>query len=276
MLKHLRGKVQLKKSGDGITVIMSDETLDRHGDVLPIDQWDLTKFIGSPRMLVDHNHEVGSIVGRWENVRIENKALIADANFHDFTDLARAVKQMVENDYLDTVSVGFIPHSPKEDGGRESFELIETSWVTVPANPSARTVKELLEKHTPEEQILQVKGFIGEKDEEKIEESTPVVDMTPQGMEEMGWKILKSIEDYREWDKIERAGHPDGLQNCICVCETLFIEKLIKDSEQLMTLTAENKKKVENAKRDKLMRSSLKAAASHMSHLLRDLNKSSL
>jgi hypothetical protein len=253
MLKYLQGKVSIKKDGKGIAVIMSDETLDRHGDVLSIDQWDLTKFMMSPRMLVDHNHEVSSIVGRWENTRIEGKQLVADANFHDYTDLAVAVKKMVENEYLDTVSVGFIPKGPVEDGGKSSFELIETSWVTVPANPSARTVKDLMSKQTPKEQLEKVSEFIGEKkEEEKVEEKAEL--------------IISTIEQFKVW----KTENPE---EATLLCEAQFISKLIQDSEQLKTLTAEDKKKVEIAQRQKLLRLSLKAVASHTGHLLREMNK---
>jgi len=123
--QYLVAKVKVLKSAGKITVVASDETLDRHGDVLPIDQWDLTKFLMSPRMLVDHNHQVEKIVGKWENVRIEGKQLLMDANFHGFTPLSKAVEEMVNKDYLDTTSVGFIQHGPKEDGGN-SHGSVET------------------------------------------------------------------------------------------------------------------------------------------------------
>lgn len=270
MLKYIKSKIELKKDNTGITVIASDETLDRHGDVLPIEQWDLTKFMLSPRMLVDHNHEVASIVGKWENTRIQDNKLLMDANFHDFTELAKAVKQMVENGYLDTVSVGFIPHGPEEDGGKGRFELIETSWVTVPANPSARILKDLL-SNTPDEKVVaKVKDFVGNEPEpEKKEEPEPtIVDMTPEGLQEMGFDIIKSVEEFRAW----KAGFPEGKNSVVCVLETPFVEKLIADSEKLKTLT-DDETKVEAYKQSKLVREALREVSKGVNHSLRKLNK---
>lgn len=254
-LKYLRGKFQLKQEGDVITVIASDETLDRHGDVLPVEQWDLSKFKGSPRMLVDHDHRVQSIVGKWENPRIEGKQLLMDANFHGITDLSKAVKEMVAKGYLDTVSVGFIPRGPEKDGDHGSLELIETSWVTVPANPSARVVKELMDKEMPTEEQAKVKAFVGEKAEEPA----------PVKSEEEIKEVITSIEQFKAL-----ADKPE-----VVACTYALLSQLITDSEQLKTLTADNKKKVEIASREKLLRLTLKAVASHSSHLLRELNKSS-
>lgn len=189
---------KVKKEGGKLSVVVSDETLDRHGEVIPIDSWDLSKFINSPRMLVDHWHEVEKIVGRWENPSIDmnQKALVMDAVFHDFTPLARATKEMVDNGFLDTVSVGFIPHGPTEDGGKGKNELIEVSWVTVPANPNARILKELMAKGVGEKEITQVKDFVGE--EEVVDEEVPddEEEIIPDVPDE---KIFTTIEEYKEF-----------------------------------------------------------------------------
>lgn len=137
-----------KKSAEGkLVIIASDETLDRHGEVLKLDSWDLTEFNKAPRLLVDHDHRVENIVGKAENTQVDRSigALTFEPVFHDITAKAREVKEMVEQGFLDTVSVGFIPHGPEKDGGLPRNELIEISFVTVGANPSAR-VKAFQEK----------------------------------------------------------------------------------------------------------------------------------
>jgi len=72
-------KLQLKafahKSEDGrITVIASDETVDRSGEVVSIDAWDLANFQQSPRLLIDHDYSVG-FLRREEGGRILNELL---------------------------------------------------------------------------------------------------------------------------------------------------------------------------------------------------------
>ncbi len=296
--QFLKAKVDVKADGNRVTVIASDETLDRHGDVLPIDQWDLSKFKVAPRMLVDHDHTVSSIVGKWENVRIEGKQLLMDAVFHDITELARAVKEMVIQKFLDTVSVGFIFNGPEKDGDRPSFELIETSWVTVPANPSARvqtSLKSLADKISDDEKN-KIKDFEGElesddtlpeDDEEEIlnedeseqapivspspadDEEAPVVEeRTPEAMEKRGWKVVSTKEDFDEWQFINRE---KGVS--LAVCDTLFISKLLERSEQLETLTRDSKTRDQAEEKAKLSRLALKEAAGLISHALREMNK---
>lgn len=283
----IKAQVEVKRSGDRITVIASDETLDRHGDVLSIDAWDLSKFLTAPRMLIDHDHRVEKIVGRWDNVRIEGKKLLMDANFHEITELSKAVKEMVESDFLNTVSVGFIMHGPDKDGGSDTFELIETSWVTVPANPSARVMKAFeMEATTEEKQKLE--KFLDEDpeeledsdealpeddeeplpeeetlDEEKPEKVETEEDEDEEGLDEE--KSIASVEDFTEF--IDKGGEE------VCVCSVDFIKTLIEHSEKLKTLTNEREATVEAERRAKLIREATKEAARHINHVLRGFNK---
>lgn len=282
--QFLKAKVQLKENGKGITVIATDETLDRHGDVLPIDQWDLTKFMLAPRMLVDHDHTVASIVGKWGNIRIEGKALLMDADFHGITDLAKAVEEMVMKGYLDTVSVGFIWHGAERDGDRPSFELIETSWVTVPANPSARVVKDLLSKSLTSEEKEAVKEFDGgdiesddllpEDDEEPIVEegeeptNAPAASESVPPVEEEERSLISSIETFKAFDTDEKNKDVAKVE-----CSVQFVRELILASEQLSTLTESG---VSAERSARIMKASLKEAAGIVSHALRELNQNKI
>lgn len=272
----LKAKVVFKKEDNKITVIASDETLDRHGDVLPIEAWDLSQFNKAPRMLVDHDHRVQSIVGKWANARIEGKQLLMDADFHGITDLSKAVKEMVEKGYLDTVSVGFIYNPPEKDGDRPSFELIETSWVTVPANPSARVqrtlasaAKSLLGKELTDDEKQKIKDFAGEKEVDPEDEH----DTEPEDAEEPLADELDEIENQDddkdedeedEEDEIQANSAivdrtPEGFekegyvfirnaadfakslesddQDCVRIIDLAYLIQLVADSEKLKTLT---------------------------------------
>lgn len=295
--QYLKAKVEVKDHDGRITVVASDETLDRHGEVLPVELWDISKFKDAPRMLVDHNHEVSSIVGRWENVRIRGKQLLMDAVFHDITQLAREVKEMVQQNFLDTVSVGFIFNEEDETGDKgkkQNFELIETSWVTVPANPQARVVSSLksaIEKASEisEEEKNKISKFaedgeeevdanLPEDDEQPLpeEEKEPefipskpkIVDMTPEGMQEMGWKIISNKEDFDEWQFSQGTRG-----NALSLCDTLFLSKLLERSEQLEALTQDKKTRSEAEQKARLSRLALKEAAGLISHALREMNK---
>lgn len=152
-----------KKSEGKLTIVASDETLDRHGEVLKLESWDLSEFKKAPRLLVDHNHEVASIVGKAEGIRIEDNKLVFEPLFHEITQLSKDVKEMVDQGFLDTVSVGFIPHGPVKDGDVGRNELIEISFVTVGANPNARA-KALGEAVS--------KATVSDDEKEKIEKFT--------------------------------------------------------------------------------------------------------
>lgn len=295
--QYLKAKIVIHKEEKKITVIASDETLDRHGDVLPIESWDLTKFLTAPRMLVDHDHSVASIVGKWENVRIEGKKLLMDANFHDFTDLAKAVKQMVEEGYLNTVSVGFIYNGPEGDGQRPTFELIETSWVTVPANPSARiteSLKSAMEKSLSAEEEQKVKEFAGEtkegdEEEGEVDEGDEGADAEPKIDPETGEPIIPEEED--EDEEIPEHDNDDEevlsigslvefkeaeaklVEDGKVLVSVAFLKQLVADSEQLQTLTDKGLEVIRAKKAAELIRLSMKEAAGQLSHALREANK---
>jgi hypothetical protein len=96
-------KLQLKafaqKAGDGrITVIASDETVDRSGEVVPIDAWDLANFRQSPRLLIDHDYSVKSVVGLAENIRVQGRQLLFDPLFHEITQAARETSRWSNRD----------------------------------------------------------------------------------------------------------------------------------------------------------------------------------
>lgn len=157
--KELRAS--LLKAADGrITVVASDESVDRHGEVVPAGAWDLSKFSMSPRLLVDHDYRVQAIVGKCLDTRVEGGKLLFSPEFHAITDVAKACSEMVAQGYLDTVSVGFV--SKKGADGSVVNELIEISFVAVPANANARIVAEAFAKSVASaEQDRAVEDFVG-------------------------------------------------------------------------------------------------------------------
>jgi HK97 family phage prohead protease len=147
-MKNVFLNAQLKKdnAGDVLTFIASDETLDRMNEVIPIDSWDLKNFKKNPILLVNHDYAVQNIVGLAKNIRVEDKQLLFEPQFHGLTQLSLEVKALVEADILNTVSVGFMPKGPKKDGDKISNELFEISFVPVPANPSASRIKSIMDE----------------------------------------------------------------------------------------------------------------------------------
>ena len=131
--------------GDGLDFVLSDATVDRYGDIIEPGGWDLKAFKKNPIALFGHSHDFP--IGKWSNLRIEGGKLIGKLNLAARGTSARIDELigLVEQGVLRAVSVGFVPKSaepidPKKPYGAQRFleqELLETSLVSVPANPSA-------------------------------------------------------------------------------------------------------------------------------------------
>lgn len=130
-------KALVKKEQDKITVVASTSVIDRQGESIDQSGWDLTNFLKNPVMLWAHNYDELPL-GVWENIRVSDGLLKMDANFasKEANPKAENVRLLVEEGVEKTVSVGFIP---KERDGHiiTKAELLEVSFVPVPANPEA-------------------------------------------------------------------------------------------------------------------------------------------
>ena len=139
---------------EGMEFILSDATVDRYGDTIDANGWVLDNFSKNPIALF--NHQSSFPIGSWANLRVQNNQLrghltMAPAGTSSRHDELRA---LIDAKILKAVSVGFLPLSStarKDDHGYyigENFvkqELIETSLVSVPANPNALAVAKSLQ-----------------------------------------------------------------------------------------------------------------------------------
>ena len=156
---------RLKKENGKIQFVASDETLDRANEVIPMDSWDINNFMKNPVLLVDHDYRVENIVGLATNLTTNSGKLTFEPLFHGITELAKNVKQMVEEGFLNSVSVGFLPHQPKADGERISNELLEISFVPVGANPNALRLNAIKSVVLPEDKKKQVEAWLTKQNE---------------------------------------------------------------------------------------------------------------
>jgi HK97 family phage prohead protease len=134
--------------GGGLRVIASDDSVDRVGDVIEPGGWRLEAFKRNPIWLASHNYDIASIVGRAENVRVEHRALVADfaPDPPDSSPATATVLAKLASGSLRGVSIGFRPlrfETIRNEKGVASgvryleSELLEISWVAVPANSNA-------------------------------------------------------------------------------------------------------------------------------------------
>ena len=66
-------KAGRQSEADPFDFVLSDESVDRMGDVIRASGWSLKAFKSNPIALFGHDHN--SILGVWENVRVEGKAV---------------------------------------------------------------------------------------------------------------------------------------------------------------------------------------------------------
>lgn len=132
-------------SDGGLDFVLSDDTVDRYGDIIDAKGWVLTNFKKNPIALFGHSN--GFPIGTWANLRVEGNKLIGTLKLAARGTSARIDEliSLVEQGILRAVSVGFIPIksepiNPDRPYGPQKYtkqELVETSLVSVPANPAA-------------------------------------------------------------------------------------------------------------------------------------------
>lgn len=136
-----------KASADGVLdFVLSDATVDRYGDTIDPNGWVLDTFFKNPIALF--NHSSNFPIGKWSNLRVEDNALrgnltMAPKGASERIDELRA---LIDAGILRAVSVGFMPLDSRARKDAHGYyigeeyvkqELVETSLVSIPANPNA-------------------------------------------------------------------------------------------------------------------------------------------
>jgi len=124
----------------------STADMDRDGEVIDVEGWDLKNFKKNPVIMYAHDYRTLPI-GKAPRVWIHNGTLKNTVEFppegtYEFADI---VERLVDTGYLKTESVGFIPRKWEDGDGEKGSprrtytkqELLEISIVPVPSNPNA-------------------------------------------------------------------------------------------------------------------------------------------
>jgi HK97 family phage prohead protease len=134
----------------GLEFVLSDATPDRYGDVILADGWDLKNFNKNPIALFGHRSDFP--IGRWKDLQVKDGALrghlvMAPEGTSDRID---EIRKLILAGILKATSVGFRPIESKpisKDSNGTLYtkqELVETSVVSVPANPNALAIAKSL------------------------------------------------------------------------------------------------------------------------------------
>src|SRR6188472_564748 len=145
-------KTSAGKAAGSLSYVLSDATIDRYGDTIDPRGWQLDSFRSNPIALF--NHSPHQPIGRWKNIRVEDDRLVAE-----FVPAKKGTSQrtdeilsLIDQDILRATSVGFraidaepIDAKRPTAGVRyKAQELLETSIVSIPANPSALAIAKSL------------------------------------------------------------------------------------------------------------------------------------
>lgn len=139
------GPDQGQHQGQPMTFVISTDEVDRHGDVIAADGWNLESYRKNPVFLWAHDY-ARPVIGKAVDIWGEPHRLMAKIRFAP-TEFAQEVAALYETGYQRGVSVGFKPlkYEERRDEKTGAFlgirfleqELLETSAVPVPANRNA-------------------------------------------------------------------------------------------------------------------------------------------
>ena len=125
---------------DGLTtVVASEQSEDRYGDIILVDGWELSNFKRNPVFLFTHNHAIAPI-GTVPKVWPDGKQLLASVEWDDLDEFAAFIHGKYDREVMRAVSVGFraLEFENREKGVEfKRQELLELSAVPIPAHPAA-------------------------------------------------------------------------------------------------------------------------------------------
>ncbi len=153
--------VEVKEVSDRVLEFTgSTEEVDRDGETISAEGWDLKNYKKNPVFLWGHNY-YNPPIGKALKVKAEDGKLnfkieFADADTYAFAD---TIYRLYKGGFLNATSVGFIPKEWIDGDGdkapRRAYikqELLELSAVPIPANPNAL-------QNAQEQGLITVKEF---------------------------------------------------------------------------------------------------------------------
>jgi tetratricopeptide (TPR) repeat protein len=131
---------KIKAAGDdsgSFKVVISTADEDRQGDALDQSKWKLDNYKKNAVVLWAHDY-YNPPIGICTSISVEGKKLVAEGKFApvELNPFAGQIAKLYEAGYISATSVGYIQHETGE------LELLEFSFVPVPANPFALSLRE--------------------------------------------------------------------------------------------------------------------------------------
>lgn len=199
-----------EKAAEGDTgtfeVVITTENLDRYQEVISLDGWDLEHYRNNPVVLWGHDHFTLPI-GVCTSIEVRDGKMIAKGKFapHEH---AQSIRKLYDLGIVRATSVGYI-EKEREGNLITKAELLEFSFVSVPANPYALKLDTL---GLEDVNMLVTKGVFNlkdikdtttepEKDTEDEEETTPEERPQEEPAGDVS-ELTKAVKELR--DTVER------------------------------------------------------------------------
>ncbi len=169
--------------------IFSTEKKDRHGEIVK-QKFDLKAYKKNPVILDSHDYRsIEAIIGKAKRLKSEGK-LEGDVEFALDNPRGSLAFKLALGGFLNACSIGFLPKEFSEDFMTiEESELLEISFVSVPANPEA----------------------LVEKMQKSIEEAEPA-------------EIMRAAEEAKERDEKQGGGEVESPSGIGQTRETIVVE----------------------------------------------------
>ena len=134
-----------KAENDIYTFVMTEEKVDRDGDVVVLDGLDTTEFMKNPQLFYNHqsrNYPIGLV----KSIRREGDKLFGDIWLNQITEESKIVKQLIDAGNLKTGSIGFsVTDATWNDKDGVYYltksELYEFSICNIPSNTGSVRIK---------------------------------------------------------------------------------------------------------------------------------------
>lgn len=206
---------QTKSAEDSGTfeVVITNESIDRMGEVIKSDGWELDNYMKNPVVLWGHSHSTLPI-GVCTELSYTDGKLVAKGKFAsaDANPLAQQIRKLYDLGIVRATSVGFI-EKEREGNLITKAELLEFSFVSVPANPMALStlvksgisINEMVTKgimtvSEKEEEVPEVPSEEPEV-EEPVAEETPEESTEPETLAEEPEVTPEEPTEEKKFDK---------------------------------------------------------------------------
>jgi HK97 family phage prohead protease len=176
-VKALIEETKAAKDTGTFEVVATTENLDRYQEVIKLDGWDVEHYRRNPVILWGHDH--GKLIGMATSVEIIDGKMIVKGKFAP-TEEGQEKRKLYEMGFLRATSVGFI-EKEREGNLITKAELLELSFVSVPANPYALRLS--MEKGVSVNELVTKGIMFVEKDEEAPQEEPETPQNEPESNE---------------------------------------------------------------------------------------------